>query len=332
MSLFASVSIAEIKARGSIKDADVVRLRKNFAEASSVSLAEIDLLRSLNDACPIQDPAWTGCFVDIVTDFIVAEAEPEGYMNAQKCALLRSWIAPAGLVETKAKLDLLINVIASSRWAPLSLVVFGLEQVYQAVLTNSGPLRAGRVFEPRTVTEGDVAVLRQILQSFTTEGLEGVTREEAGVLLDIDRATATSINHPAWGQLVAAAVGSAVLAASGYAAPPRFQSLSRAGWQTLDPDLDDILAGRQAPVSSVLREFRALSREERAILRLSQQKVGIVTREDLPAYDTAWFADYLAAPANRTPNVLALLKLFKRDGIRLDARLQAFVDQIPLAA
>ncbi|MDX2205882.1 MAG: hypothetical protein NW223_24240 [Hyphomicrobiaceae bacterium] len=331
MSLFAAVSIAEIKARGSIKDADVSRLRKNFADCSVITPAEAEQLRSLNEACPIQDPAWRLCFVELMTDFIVGQTEPEGYMNAHKCDLLRTWIAPDGAVATKLHLDLAVSVIAASRWVPQSFVVLVLDQVRRAVVRCEGPLRAGRLFEERTVTAEDVTLLRQVLQAFCCEGSEGVTQAEAAVLLDIDRIAAASANDPGWRALFLAAVGTAMLVAAGYRAPGREETLARAAWPE-DPDLDDILVGRQGARGAIIQAFSPMSREEWAILRLTQQKVAIVTREDVPPYASEWLAEHLAQPAGHTPNMLALLRFLKGAGCRLDAGLQAAIDRVQAAA
>lgn len=332
MSLFASVSITEIKARGSIKDADVARLRRNFAEAPIVSPSDAELLRSLNDACPIQDPAWRGCFVELLTEHMVEQTEPVGYMNAEKSAALRAWIAPGGMVATKLHLDLLVSVIAASRWAPQSLVVFALEQVRRAICDCDGPLRAGRLYDDRTVTEDDVVLLRQILQAFACEGSEGVTQAEARVLLDIDQVAASSANHPAWQGLFTAAVGTAMLASAGYLAPSRQETLVRAPWEVLECDLEAILCGRQASPQELFMAFKPMSREQRSMLRLTQQKVAIVTREDVPPYDSEWIAAYLAHAASHTPNMLVLLRFLKQAGCRLEGPLQLVIDRVSAAA
>ena len=82
MAVLNAVSIAEIKARGSIKDADVLKLRRNYYDDGSISAEEADMIFTLNDACPVQDPAWADCFVETITDYLVEQAEPQGYLAA----------------------------------------------------------------------------------------------------------------------------------------------------------------------------------------------------------------------------------------------------------
>lgn len=320
MSLFASVSVVEIKARGSIKDADVARLRSNFATAGSISAEEAEQLISLNDSCPIKDPAWQGCFVDLLTDYIVDQCEPSGYINAGKAAWVRDRLSRFGKIEAHAKLDLLVNIIAKSRWVPQSLVGFALEQVRLAILDGTGPLRAGKVFEPGAVAEGDVALMRRILLAFGGEGNEGITQIEGEILLSIDLMTQAANNCPGWRELFVGAMACAAMAASGYRMPPREVALAADAWAERR-DLDNILSGMVCGDGSLLCNFKPLDRESIAIQRLTQQKIGIVTREEVPAYDAGWLVHHLAIASHLTPNAMAFLRLMKTEGRPLDARL-----------
>jgi hypothetical protein len=60
MGVLAAVPIAEIKARGSIKDADVLKLRRNYYDDGQITADEADILRSQR-CLPVQDPAWADC-------------------------------------------------------------------------------------------------------------------------------------------------------------------------------------------------------------------------------------------------------------------------------
>lgn len=331
MSLFASVSVVEIKARGSIKDADVARLRTNFQAGGQITADEADQLISLNDSCPIKDPAWQSCFVDLLTDYIVEQCEPSGYINGGKAAWVRDRLSRFGKIEVTSKLDLLVNIIAKSRWVPQSLAGFALEQVRLAILDGTGPLRSGKAFEPGAVAEEDVGLLRRILLAFGGEGNESVTQMEAEILLSIDLMTQTANNCPGWRDLFVGAVSCAAMAASGYRMPPREVALAPDAW-TERRDLDNILSGMICGDGSLLCNFKLLDREYLALQRLTQQKIGIVTREEVPAYDAGWLVQHLAIASHLTPNVMAVLRLLKSEGRPLDPRLQRVLDQVSAAA
>src|SRR6476661_5936810 len=260
MAVLSAVSIAEIKARGSIKDADVLKVRRNYYDDGIITPEEADAIFALNDACPVQDPAWADCFIETITDYLVEQAEPRGYLTVENA----QW---------------LIERIGKARWAPQSLVRFALEQVRDAVLDGTGPLRSGKKLEPGIVSEADVDLLRRILYSAGSDGSIAITQAEAEVLFDIDEATTGRDNHPAWTDLFVKAIANCVMAASGYAAPPREVALARDAWldRRGELSLEAMLGGMGAGLNGLFGGYREQTEEEQAIARLTQQKIEIVT-------------------------------------------------------
>ena len=225
--MLSSLAVGEIKARGSIKDADVLRLRRSYYDDGRITAEEADTIFALNDACPVQDPAWAECFIETIADYLVDQAEPEGYLTVENAVWLMQRIGRDGRVDTKTELELLINVLDKARWAPQSLVTFALEQIRYAVVDGTGPLRSGSTLEPGVVSAADVDLLRRILYSFGGDGNIAITQPEADILFDIEEATTGADNHPSWGDLFVKAIANCVLSASGYASPPRDVALAR---------------------------------------------------------------------------------------------------------
>ena len=104
MSVLSAVSISEIKARGSIKDADVLKLRSKYYDDGHITAEEAEIIFALNDACPVQDPAWADCFVETITDYIVEQAKPEGYLTSENAAWLIQRISKDGRIESKTEM------------------------------------------------------------------------------------------------------------------------------------------------------------------------------------------------------------------------------------
>jgi hypothetical protein len=328
-----AVSIAEIKARGSIKDADVLKLRRNYYDDGIITAEEADVMFALNDACPVQDPAWADCFVETMTDYLVEQAEPQGYLTTENMRWLIERIGRDGRVDSKTELDLLVNVLDKARWAPQSLVRYALEQVKHAVLSGTGPLRSGKKHEVGIVTEPDVDLLRRILYAAASDGCIAVTRTEAEVLLEIDEATAGRDNHPAWTDLFVKALANCVMAASGYAPPAREVALTRAAWldRRGDRSLEAMLSVMGPGLKGVFAGYREQSTEEGAIARLTRQKVEIVTREAVEAADAAWLAERIGRDSKTTLNKRALLMFLKTEFASIDPALRALVVKAALA-
>ncbi len=333
MAVLNAVSIAEIKARGSIKDADVLKLRRNYYDDGSISAEEADVIFALNDACPVQDPAWADCFIETITDYLVDQAEPQGYLTADNAQWLIERIGGDGRVDSKTELELLVNVIDKARWVPQSLVRFALEQVKTAVITGTGPLRGGRSSSPGIVSETDVDLLRRILYGAGSDGSIAITQAEAEVLFDIDEATSGRDNHPAWTDLFVKAIASCVMAASGYAAPPREVALARDAWldRRGELSLDAILGGMASGLKGLFGGYREQTTEERAIAALTQQKVEIITREAVTAAEATWLAARIGRDGGMTPNERALLMFLKTESPSINPALRALVEKAAVA-
>src|SRR5262245_1249007 len=332
MAVLNAVSIAEIKARGSIKDADVLKLRRNYYDDGIITAEEADLILSLNEACPVQEPAWADCFVETITDYLVEQAEPQGYLTAENAQWLIERIGHDGRVDSKTELELLVNVLNKARWAPQSLVRFALEQVKHAVLSGAGPLRSGKMLEPGIVSKCDVDLLRRILYAAASDGCIAVTRTEAEVLLEIDESSCGRDNHPAWADLFVKAIANCVMAASGYAPPPREAALAREAWldRRGDLSLEAILSGVRPGLKGLFAGYREQSTEESAIARLTRQKVEIVTHDAVFPASAAWLAERIGRDGKLTPNERTLLRFLKTQSPSIDPALCALVDKAAL--
>jgi hypothetical protein len=335
MGVLAAVAVAEIKARGSIKDADVLKLRRSYYyDDGRISAEEADTIFALNDSCPVQDPAWSDCFVEMITDYIVNQAEPVGYLTADNASWLLDRIARDGRVQSKTELELLVCVIEKARWVPQSLIRFALDQVKEAVISGSGALRDGGRLEPGVVGEADVQLLRRIVFSFGSDGNIAVTRPEAEVLFDIDEATAEAPNHPAWTDFFVKAIANSVMAASGYATPPREIALAQEAWleRRGELSLEAILAGMGSGVKDLFGGYRQQTDEERAIQKLTQQKIEIVTHEAVTEAEASWLAQRIGRDGTLSPNEQALLAFLKAESPSIHPLLRELVDRAAAAA
>ena len=154
------------------------------------------------------------------------------------------------------------------------------------------------------------------------------------MLFDIDAATADADNHPAWTDLFVKAIASAVMAASGYATPPREIALARDAWldRRGDLSLDAMLGGMGSGLNGLFGGYRQQTEEERAIARLTQQKIEIVTHEAVTAAEAAWLAQRIGGSGKLTPNQRALLAFLKAESPSIDPALRQLVERATAAA
>lgn len=356
MGVLQYVSMDEIRSRGSIRDGDVLKLRRAFNDDAEISPAEAEALFALNAACPIKDPVWSEFFVEALTDYIVNQAEPEGYIAAENAAWLIERVAADGRVESSTELELLVNVLDKARWSPPSLARLALEQVKHAVLTGDGPLRAGQTLEPGAISTAEVALLRRILFAFGGDGNIAVTRAEADTLIDINNAIAPGQSTPEFADLFVKAIANAVLSGIGLAVPSRAEALRAQAWLD-DADargagslLADAFTGGapgararsrvggflgrmfSSPGASVWGTFRLQSTEEQALARLERQRLEIITSEPLDDAEATWLVSRLGSSGKLDENERALVGYLKEESPILPPPLQELADRLERAA
>jgi len=332
MSSGTAVSIDEICARGSVKDADVQRLRKLIFTDGAVSEAEARALLRINDACKVQDASWPDVLIEAVTDYLVNDAEPQGYLTAANAAWLIENISSDGRVQSKTELELLVSLLDRARWSPESLVRFALEQVKAAVVSGEGPLRNGLDLKPGEITEGEIELLRRILYAFGGDGNIAITRAEAEVMLEINDAVSEGPINPAFTDLFVKAIANAVMAGSGYAVPSREEALRREVWLESRGDLSIGAAIGAMATGGLSGLYASQSSEERALARLERQRIEIITNEEVTQGETAWLADRLGRDGKLTPAETALVAFLKRESPKLDAGFAALVGKLAAAA
>ena len=329
------VSVDEIMKRGSIKDIDVLRFRAAFYDDGVVSVEEAEALFALDEACRVQDPSWVNFFIEAITDYIVDETKPEGYLTADNAEWLIAHIAKDGKVKRKTEVGLLVNVLEKARWSPITLVRFALEQVKIAVIEGDGPLRADQSSAKGEISEADVELVRRMLYAFGGSGNVAVTRDEAEVLFDINDAMADAEPNPAWTDLFVKAVTNVVMAASGHMVPTRKEALRRDAWLDERGELSP-LAMLPAMVTSSLDGVREAyleqSPEERALARLEHQRIEIITNEAITAVEAEWLCERIGRDGRLTANEAALVAYLKKECPKIHPDLQATVDRLSKAA
>lgn len=336
MSGLKSLPVDEIIRRGSILESDVLKFRRVFYEDGIVSAEEAALLFKINDACTVSPSAWADFFVEAVTDYIVYQAQPQGYVTADNAHWLIERVSHDKKIDSKTELDLVVNVLEKARWAPISLVKFALEQVKFAVISGEGPLRAGKALAPGQITPGEVDLLRRMLYAFGGDGHVAVTRDEADILFDIDEAVESADTNPAWTDLFVKAIANVIMAASGYAVPSREEALRQEAALDRPEQKTSVLAFLLSMVrtnlESVKESYHDQTAEERALSRLEHQRIEIITNETITEAEASWLAGRLGRDGRLSPSETALVAYLKQESPNIHPVLVEAVDRLVHAA
>lgn len=318
MRVVKSVPVEDFEFRGSIKDSDVARLVRAFADDPHITEGEAEALLRLNKTCPVQSPSWSGFLADAVADYILNQSGHEGYITAEKSRWLTSKLSQGGWIANRAELDLVVTILGKARWFPLSLATFVLEQIAGAVIHGFGPLRGAQSGSqvPGSIGEGEVALLRYILNAFGGDSTLPLTQAEVEILMIVNRAVSARGNPPAaWSDLFAKAIANVILAEHGFAVPPR--SVALRPWSPHEAGLpiDQLVA---QSLGNLRHSYHRLSSEERALARLERQRIEIVTGESVSATDGGWLTARLALSARPSAVEAAVLAHLAREALIRD--------------
>ncbi|MFN0219736.1 MAG: hypothetical protein ACKVP4_13085 [Hyphomicrobium sp.] len=336
MSALKSPQTEEMLKRGVITSSDVLRLRRIVHEDGVVCADEADLLFTLNDRCASKDDSWADFFIEALTDFIVFQERPQGYLTAANGEWLIGRVSRDGRVDTKAELELLVNVLDKARWAPVCLVSFALQQVKHAVISGDGPLRYGKSLQPGVISAGEVDLLRRMLYAFGGDGHVAITRDEADILFDIDEAVADAAANPAWTDLFVKAVANVIMASSGYRVPAREEALRQEA-SLINPDqqtsvLAFLLSMVRSNLDSVKDAYHDQTPEERALARLEHQRIEIITNEAITEAEASWLAQRIGRDGRLSPSETALVTYLKQESPKIHPALLEAVDRLGHAA
>ena len=314
MSNFMSVSLGAIRARGAISSADVLSLRQEiYGGAGEISKEQAEEIMELDRVSTVQDSDWADFFIEVITDYIVEQSEPRGYITVENAQWLITQVEPAGRVQTTRGIELLANVLDKSRWSPTVLVQFALNQVKLAFLEGEGQTGDGGALEPGVIGEADVELIRRILLAFGGDGNIAITRAEAEILFDLNEMTSQADNHPCWTDLFTKSIANYVMAASDYHVPSRGEVLRRENWLNERDGVQGYVSKMvTGGLKGVWDAYHQQSGEELELARLERQKIQIITAEVMKDDEAGWLAARILRDGELCENEKALLE-FLRD-------------------
>ena len=191
---------------------DVLAARRWAWGDGGISGAEAETIFELNRLAGERAPEWVDFFVEALSEYVVNQRPPRGYVDDANAAWLQSQIDSDGKVETLAELELLVKVLESALNAPESLKAYALRQIEAIVTSGEGPTRRGGNLTPGSIGEAEVALLRRLVFASGGSGALTVSRDEAEMLWRIKDTCRDGDNAPGWKTLFVQAIGNHLMA------------------------------------------------------------------------------------------------------------------------
>ena len=191
----------------------------------SVSAPEAEKLLEMNRSV---DPSaeWTNFFVEAISEFMLSQGEPRGYVTEDEATWLIRHVSQDGRVRTAAELELIVKLLEHADYAPASLRRFALSAIEQTVLTGEGPTRLSEGV-PGRIDDAEVVLIRRLIFAPAGDGPAKVSAAEAEMLFRLKDATLGKDNSPEWKKLFVQGVANHLMARQSYVPPSPAEELRR---------------------------------------------------------------------------------------------------------
>ena len=196
---------AALKSGHRITADDVLAVRRAVWPDGRVSDTEAGFVFDLNRLIEAPSPEWRDFFLDALTDYVVNQKAPRGYVDEANADWLISEVDRDGAQVSRLEIELVVKVVERALNCPARLRSWALAQLEAAVVRGS-----------KTVDAGECALLRRLVFAPGGEGALVVGSDEAEALWRLKNACLDSANAPEWKTLFVQAVGNHLMAWSGY--------------------------------------------------------------------------------------------------------------------
>ncbi|MEM9332247.1 MAG: hypothetical protein AAGA53_13040 [Pseudomonadota bacterium] len=316
---------------------DVITLRREVFDDMIVSMAEAESVFALNNDVSDTSVEWKQFFIEVMTDYCVYQAKPEGYVSATNAEWLIKQVSLDGHVRSDTELELLIRIIEVARSVPDRLAAYALKEVGNAVLQGDGELVCNSQLKKGVIGEAEAKLIRRVMYGAAVGGNVAISREEVEVLFELNDKTIEMENHPEWNDVFIKAVAAHLMMVSGYSALPREEVLRRDAW------MDDVTVDTAGMLSKTLSSFGSLFSDERFSsmgtsakkqmdaawrARNRNEELSEIGAEPVDSTEAQWLVERIGRDGVLHENEKALIRYLKEESPNLDASLQPLLEKV----
>lgn len=323
--------VASLVARGSISDDDVLALRRSVFRDGVVDAREADMVFALERECRDKSPGWTAFYCEALTDYIVRQREPRGYVDDATADMLMQRIVEDGRIHGPTELALLVNVVHRAEKVPPALRVFILEAVHDSVLCGRDPVY-GRDRQPGVIVPVDVEIVRKVVYAAASPGGFTITEREAELLFALNDATVDAENAPAWQDLFVKGVANYLMFPRGAPVVPTAATVQRrAAEAEAGADVRGFLSrfarafgGSAFGFGGAWKALDPFGRtaEREAEEREAARRAEADMRESIDQQEARWLSQRIAADGVLHDNERALLSFIRRNAPAIHPELE----------
>ncbi|OYU70179.1 MAG: hypothetical protein CFE28_09330 [Alphaproteobacteria bacterium PA2] len=302
-------AIASLRGKTDLTADDALLMRRAvFAGDVAIDREEADALFELNAGAGTLAREWRDFFAEAITDFVVRQQAPAGYVNETQAGWLIEACSRHGRLR-EDELDALVHVLEAADHCP--------QQLQDFVLSSLRSLALWRLHNHRRLTASDIARLKRLLFATGGAGDIGVTRAEAEALLDINDALGDARVEGDWRALFVSAVANSVLFRSTWSPVAERAAQNEAWAQDIEINPMKRLGDMRSAMDGVRDGFAALATwnfDNKAWADQVEAKAGLMAEAEAVTEDEAsWLFDRLGRNGRFDENERALVEFIRKN-------------------
>ena len=169
-------------------------IRRQVFDDGKVNTEEANLVFEIDSEIADLPEGWNEFFVGALTDFIIRQTLPVGYVDPIHASWLMERLEHDNRLSEDTELELLLNILRLAREVPESLELYTLEKIRDKIV--------GRAVEGQlSITDKDVENLKRVLYACGGNGGYSISKAEAQFLFDLDEISQNKENAIGWKKL-----------------------------------------------------------------------------------------------------------------------------------
>jgi hypothetical protein len=196
---------AALKTGHRLTPEDVLNVRRAVWPDGRVSDAEAGIVFDLNRLIREPSAEWRDFFLEALTDYVVNQKPPRGYVDEANAAWLMAEVDRDGAPVSRLEIELVVKVVERALNCPASLRGWALARLEEAIVQGA-----------KAVDAEECKLLRRLVFAPGGEGALVVGADEAEILWRLKNACLQSDNAPEWKTLFVQGVGNHLMAWSSY--------------------------------------------------------------------------------------------------------------------
>lgn len=285
-----------------IDSAEFSQLRRKIFEDGRVSIQEADMIFRLDMEAEVLPEGWADFFVGALTDFLIRQTLPTGYVDTIHSAWLIERIEYDNKLNEDTEMQLLLNVLRLAVDVPRELEVYALDKVRDKILARG---LEGNL----SVQAEDVALMKRVLYASAGSGGFSICREEAQFLFQLDEICQNCENAPEWEKLFVGAIANHVMTMGAPKMVDRetMKEIQEREFQEKPLKLDWSLSGIRKSFLAWESDYN--NKEQSFFL----DEAGMKEAEAITAVEADWLVEHINRDGALSSNERALLKFIKEE-------------------